>query len=122
VLNATALVAAVGDAQTFARERDLAASLGLVPRQIRTGGKPRLVGITKRGNKHFRKRLIHGARSAMPMLSASATPLGDWLRGLLTRAHQNAAVVALANKLTRIVWLVLPRGEAFDATTARVVA
>jgi hypothetical protein len=58
----------------------------------------------------------------MPMLSASATPLGDWLRGLLTRAHQNAAVVALANKLTRIVWLVPRRGDAFDTTMASVVA
>jgi transposase len=110
VLNATALVAAVGNAQTFARGRDLAAWLGLVPRQITTGGKP------------LRKLLIHGARSAMPMLSASATPLGGWLRGLLTRVHKNAAVVALANKLARIVWVVLRRGEAFDATAASAAA
>ena len=122
VLNATALVAAVGNAQTFARGRDLAAWLGLVPRQITTGGKPRLIGITKRGNKYLRKLLIHGARSAMPMLSASATPLGGWLRGLLTRMHKNAAVVALANKLARIVWVVLRRGEAFDATAANAAA
>jgi transposase len=81
VLNATALVAAVGNAQTFARGRDLAAWLGLVPRQITTGGKPRLVGITKRGNKYLRKLLVHGARSVMPALAASATPLGGWLRG-----------------------------------------
>lgn len=118
VLNATALVAAVGNAQTFARGRDLAAWLGLVPRQITTGGKPRLVGITKRGNEYLRKLLIHGARSAMPILAASATPLGGWLRGLLTRVHKNAAVVALANKLARIAWVVLRRGEAFDATAA----
>ena len=118
VLNATALVAAVGNAQTFARGRDLAAWLGLVPRQITTGGKPRLVGITKRGNKYLRKLLVHGARSAMPALAASATPLGGWLRGLLTRVHKNAAVVALANKLARIVWVVLRRGEAFDATAS----
>jgi transposase len=118
VLNATALVAAVGNAQTFARGRDLAAWLGLVPRQITTGGKPRLVGITKRGNKYLRKLLIHGARSVMPILAGSATPLGGWLRGLLTRVHKNAAVVALANKLARIAWVVLRRGEAFDATAA----
>ncbi len=122
VLNATALVAAVGNAQTFARGRDLAAWLGLVPRQITTGGKPRLVGITKRGNKYLRKLLIHGARSAMPILAASATPLGGWLRGLLTRVHKNAAVVALANKLARIAWVVLRRGEAFDATAASAAA
>jgi transposase len=118
VLNATALVAAVGNAQTFARGRDLAAWLGLVPRQITTGGKPRLAGITKRGNKYLRKLLIHGARAAPPMLSASATPLGGWLRGLLARVHKNAAVVALANKLARIAWVVLRRGETFDATAS----
>jgi len=77
VLNATALVAAVGNAATFARGRDLAAWLGLVPRQMTTGGKPRLMGITKRGNKYLRKLLVHGARSALPSLSASALPLGN---------------------------------------------
>jgi hypothetical protein len=92
-------VAAVGNGETFARGRDLAAWLGLVPRQITTGGKPRLVGITKRGNKYLRKLLIHGARSVLPGLAAGATPLGGWLRGLLKRMHKNAAVVALANKL-----------------------
>jgi transposase len=122
VLNATALVAAVGNAYTFARGRDLAAWLGLVPRQITTGGKPRLVGITKRGNKYLRKLLVHGARSAMPALVASATPLGGWLQGLLKRMHKNAAVVALANKLARIVWVVLRQGETFDATAAASVA
>ena len=114
VLNATALVAAIGNGETFARGRDLAAWLGLMPRQITTGGKPRLVGITKRGNKYLRKLLIHGARSVLPTLATSATPLGDWLRALMQRVHKNAAVVALANKLARIVWMVL-RPE----TTAR---
>jgi len=122
VLNATAMVAAVGRAETFARGRDLAAWLGLVPRQITTGGKPRLVGITKRGNKYLRKLLIHGARSALPVLAASATPLGGWLQGLLKRVHKNAAVVALANKLARIVWAVLRRGKAFDAAAACAAA
>src|SRR5215210_504453 len=89
VLNATALVAAIGNGQTFARGRDLAAWLGLVPRQATTGGKPRLLGITKRGNKYLRKLLIHGARAAMRPLSAGATPLGAWLRGMLARAHAN---------------------------------
>jgi transposase len=118
VLNATAMVAAIGDGRTFAKGRDLAAWLGLVPRQITTGGKPRLVGITKRGNKYLRTLLIHGARSAMPGLAASATPLGDWVRGLMARVHKNTAVVALANKLARIVWVVLRKGEAFNAAAA----
>jgi transposase len=113
VLNATALVAAVGNAATFARGRDIAAWLGLVPRQMTTGGKPRLMGITKRGNKYLRKLLVHGARAALPSLSASATPLGKWLTSLLERAHKNTVVVALANKLARIVWAVLRRGETY---------
>ncbi len=115
VLNATALIAAIGNGETFAKGRDLAAWLGLVPRQVATGGKPRLLGISKRGNKYLRKLLIHGARSALPSLAASATPLGGWLRALLQRVHKNAAVVALANKLARIMWAVLRRGVAFDA-------
>jgi transposase len=95
-LNATALVAAVGDAQTFTQGRHLAAWLGLVPRQATTGGKPRLLGITKRGSKYLRKMLIQGARAALPTLSRSSTRLGQWLRGLLARAHSNTVVVALA--------------------------
>jgi transposase len=113
-LNATALVAAVGDARTFARGRDLAAWLGLVPRQATTGGKPRLLGITKRGSKYLRKMLIQGARSALPILSRSSTRLGQWLRSLLARAHSNAVVVALAAKMARIVWALLRHGTTFE--------
>ena len=113
VLNATALVAAIGDARTFGRGRDLAAWLGLVPRQATTGGKPRLLGITKRGSKYLRKLLIQGARSAMPSLAKTSTPLGAWLRGLLARAHGNAVVVALASKMARIAWALLRSGDAF---------
>jgi len=114
VLNATALAAAIGEGETFARGRDLAAWLGLVPRQITTGGKPRLTGITKRGNCYLRKLLIHGARAVLPTLSKSETPLGGWLRALLARVHKNAAVVALANKLARIAWAVLRRKDTFN--------
>ena len=73
-----------------------------MPRQATNGGKPKLLGITKRGSKYLRKLLIQGARAAMPSLSRTATPLGGWLRGLLARAHGNAVVVALAAKLARI--------------------
>src|SRR3954464_11262466 len=118
VLNATALSAAVGNAASFARGRDLAAWLGLVPRQMTTGGKPRLMGISKRGNKYLRKLLIHGARAALPRLANSGTPLGDWLQALMARTHKNAAVVALANKLARIAWAVLRREEDFKITAA----
>ena len=99
VLSVTALVAAIGDGQSFARGRDLAAWLGLVPRQATTGGKPRLKGISKRDNVYLRKLLIHGSRAALVSLSRSETALGSWLRGSLTRAHVNTVVVVLANKL-----------------------
>ena len=120
VLNATALVAAIGRGESFARGRDLAAWLGLVPRQVTTGGKPRLLGISKRGNKYLRKLLIHGARAALPRLLESPTPLGGWLRGLTARMHKNAAVVALANKLARMAWAVLRHDDTFhiDASAA----
>jgi transposase len=114
VLNATALAAAIGDAATFARGRDLAAWLGLVPRQVTTGGRPRLLGITKLGNTYLRKLLVHGARAALPSLSASATPLGRWLHRLMARAHKNTVIVALANKLARITWAVLRHGGSYN--------
>lgn len=113
VLNATALVAAVGDASAFRRGRDLGAWLGLVPKQYTTGGKPKLLGISKRGNKYLRMLFIHGARAAMPTLAKSTTPLGAWLRGLLARTHRNIAIVALANKLARIAWAMLRRDRDF---------
>jgi transposase len=118
VLNATALASAVGRANAFRRGRDMAAWLGLVPKQLTTGGKPRLLGISKRGNVYLRKLLIHGARAALPSLSKSETPLGAWLRGLLSRAHTNVAVVALANKLARIAWAVLRTDQSFETKTA----
>jgi len=119
VLNATALVAAIGDGRTFGRGRDLSAWLGLVPRQATTGGTPKLLGITKRGSKYLRKLIIQGARAALPSLARTATPLGAWLRGLLARAHGNTVVVALASKLARIAWALL-RNEAAFATGGRV--
>jgi transposase len=114
VLNATALIAAVGDASAFRRARDLGAWLGLVPKQHTTGGKPKLLGISKRGNKYLRMLFIHGARAAMPTLAKSITPLGAWLRGLLARTHRNIALVALANKLARIAWAMLRRDRDFE--------
>jgi transposase len=101
-IHATALVAAVGDASAFGRARDLAAWLGLVPKQATTGGKPKLPGITKRGSRYLRKNLIHGARAVLPRLAATETRLGGWLRCLLERAHKNTVVAALANKPARI--------------------
>lgn len=114
VLNATALVAAIGDGGAFRRGRDLGAWLGLVPRQHTTGGRPKLLGITKRGNTYLRTLFIHGARAAMPSLAKSETPLGVWLRGMLARAHRNVVLVAFANKLARIAWATLRRERNFE--------
>ena len=115
VITATALIAAIGKAETFKHGRDLAAWLGLVPRQSTTGGKPRLMGISKRGNTYLRKLLIHGARAALPHAAERDTPLGRWAKDLLARVHPNVAVVALANKLARISWAVLRTGQQFNA-------
>jgi transposase len=112
---ASALVASVGRAQAFDRACDLSASLGVVPQQSTAGGKPKLLGISKRGNKYLRRQLIHGARASLPYVAERDTPLGRWA-GLMSRAHRNVAVVALANKLARIAWAVLRRGERFVAT------
>ncbi len=120
-LGATALAAFVGDATALPNGRALAASLGLVPRQTSTGGKPRLGRISKRGNPYLRTLLIHGARAALPHLMKTDTPLGRWLRTLRQTHHYNEVVVALANKMARIAWVVLARGETFsaEATSAR---
>lgn len=115
VLNATALVAAVGNASGFAKARDLGAWLGLVPRQHTTGGKARLLGISKRGNTYLRTLLIHGARAALPSLSQADTSLGRWLKAMIERGvHRNIVVVALANKLARIAWVVLRKETSFE--------
>jgi len=90
-------LAAVGDGSAFAKGRDLAAWLGLTPRRHSTGGKTKLFGISKRGNKYLRTQLLHGARAAALVHSAkTSTRIGAWLRQLLTRAHPNVVVVSLA--------------------------
>jgi transposase len=98
----------------------LAAWLWLVPRQMSTGGKPKLLGISKRGNVYLRRMLIHGARAALPTLVKGETLLGGWLRGLSTRAHVNTVVVALAAKLARIICAVLHSGQRFEMQPATV--
>ncbi|PEQ10192.1 IS110 family transposase [Novosphingobium sp. PC22D] len=121
VINATALLAAIGDGSAFAKGRDLAAWLGLTPRQHSTGGKTKLLGISKRGNGYLRKQLIHGARAAMPHLAAKPNQLGAWLQAMLTRAHPNVVVVALAAKLARIAWAVLQHEKDFNREAVAAV-
>ena len=113
-LNATALIAAVGNASSFAKVRDLGAWLGLVPRQHTTGAKPRLLGISKRGNTYLRTLLIRDAQVALPSLAPSETPMGRSLTGMIEGGvHRTAIVVALANKLARIQWAALRKEAAF---------
>ena len=114
-LNATALVAAVGNGAAFSRGRDMAAWLGLVPREHSTGRKQCLLGISKRGNKYLRTFLIHAARAALPHLAERPDTLGRWLQGLLARVHRNKVAVALANKLARFAWAVLAGDRPYQA-------
>lgn len=106
-LVSTALVSAVGNASTFRSSRDLAAWVGLVPRQHTTGGKPRLLGITKRGNSHLRRLFVQGARALWVWKDKRNDPLHTWIRSLASRMHPHVAVCALANKLVRICWALL---------------
>src|SRR6201996_5838572 len=108
---ATAIVAAIGNGAAFRKGRDFAAWLGLVPRQYSTGGKAKLLGISKRGNIYLRKVLIHGARAAAMRIKRDRVPIGAWMNALEARAPRNVLVVAMANKLARIAWAVLSTGE-----------
>mgnify|MGYP006436323421 CR=1 FL=1 len=114
---ATALVAGIGDASAFRKGRDLAAWLGLVPRQHSTGGQTRLLGIGKRGNRHLRMLLIHGARSVLRVVSKRSEDDGlrRWVERVTARKHPNVVAVALANKLARIVQSVLRHKTPFEA-------
>ncbi len=98
-LAATALLAATGSGQQFRRGRDMTAWLGLVPREHSTGGKTKLIGVSKRGNTYLRRMLIHGARSCVLHLDRSRDRLGAWLDCLEKRMHRNKVTVALAAKL-----------------------
>lgn len=111
-LTATAMVAAVGNGSDFKNGRHLAAWVGLVPRQVTTGGQPKLLGISKRGDTYLRKLLIHGARSVMISHKDLGSPQ-RWARKVAFRSCSNKAAVALANKNARIAWKLLRSGESF---------
>ena len=113
-LTATALVASVGNATTFHNGRQLAAWLGLVPRQHSSGGKERLLGISKRGDTYLRTLLIHGARSVLLSMKRRTDQAEGWLARLAQRRNPNIAAVALANKNARIVWALLARDRDYQ--------
>lgn len=122
LLTATALVGTVGDAKTFRNGRALAAYLGLVPRQQSTGGKEKLLGISKRGDAYLRTLLVHGARAVVRQtqrrLSAGQVDARDWLVRLLNSGHVNRAACAQANKTARIAWALLARDRVYQPAVA----
>ena len=111
---ATALVATVGTAQQYPKGRQMAAALGLTPRQYSSGGKERLLGISKRGDAYMRTLLIHGARAVVSQARHKEDRLSRWVTGIARRRHPNVAAVALANKTARMAWAMLRHGTDYD--------
>jgi transposase len=111
---ATAIVATVGDAKQFSNGRQMAASLGLTPRQNSSGGKERLLGITKRGDAQLRTLLIHGARSVLRTAASKSDRMSRWVTHIAQTRHHNIAAVALANKTARIAWAMMTKGTDYQ--------
>ena len=113
-LTASALAGALGDGASFRKGRDFAASLGLTPRQHSTGGRDRLLGISKRGDPYLRKLLVHGARAVLRHAKGRDDALSQWLNALSRRKHANVVTVALANKTARVAWAIASSGTVYD--------
>ena len=117
-LTADALVAMVGNAQSFKNGRQMAAWLGLTPSQYSSGGKSRLGGITHRGDAYLRTLLVQGARSSLQRAKAvtieKATPEQLWIKNLSARTSFGKVLVAIANKHARQLWAILARNEHYD--------
>ena len=113
-VTATALVAAVGDRTCFKNGREFAAWLGLVPRQRSSGGKARMLGISKRGDRYIRTLMIHGARAVLARTHGKLDVRSQWIGRMRERRHPNVVAVALANKNARIVWSVLSSGAEYE--------
>ncbi len=119
-ITASAIVASVGDAREFKNGRQMAAWIGLVPKQNSSGGKQALLGISKRGDTYLRTLLIHGAR-ALIRYAENKTEPDSWLRNLMMRRNKNIAAVALANKNARVVWALLAKDRSFQPDYAAAV-
>jgi len=113
-LIASALVAMIGDARQFKNGRQLAVAIGLTPRQHSSGGKERILGISKRGDSYVRTLLIHGARSALRTAPGKNDRLSRWALELAKRSHPNVATTALANKMARVAWAMLRHGTTYE--------
>jgi transposase len=112
-VTATAVIAAIGNGAAFAKGREFAAWLGVVPGEHSTGGKQKLLGISKRGNPYLRKLFIQGARAVLQQSAKQSSGLSAWLAQLTSRTHRNVAAVALANKLARMAWAVLAKQQEY---------
>jgi transposase len=113
-LIASALYSLVGDARQYRNGRELAVALGLTPRQHSSGGKEKLLGISKRGDKYVRTLLIHGARSALRTAPRRTDRISRWALALAERSHTNVAVTALANKTARVAGAMLRHGTNYE--------
>ena len=111
---ATALVGALGNGEQFDRGRQMAAALGLTPKQHSSGGKERLLGISKRGDAYLRTLLIHGARSVIRTAKGKEDRLSRWVVALAARSHPNVAAAALANKTARMAWAMMRNGTDYQ--------
>ena len=117
-MTATALVSAVADAKAFGNGREMAAWIGLVPRQCSTGGKSKLLGISKRGDVYLRKLLVQGAQAVLRHAEGKPDRQSRWLCDLVARRGKNVAAVALANKNMRTAWALLTRHETYRPAMA----
>jgi transposase len=121
-VTATALIAAVGDRQCFKNGRQFAAWLGLVPKQRSSGGRARLVGISKRGDRYLRTLMIHGARAVLRRIGGKQDPRSLWLSRMRERRHTNVVAVALANKNARIAWSLMSTDMPYDPARSTTAA
>jgi transposase len=117
---ATALLSAIGDIHAFKNGRELAAWMGLVPRQHSTGGKQRLLGISKRGDIYLRMLVIHGARSVMRVVHRKSDRISCWAARLEQRRGKNIAAVAMANKMVRMAFALLKNKQNYCQPAAPV--
>lgn len=117
-ITASVLAAEVGDGKHFRSGRDFAAAVGLVPRQYSTGGRNKLLGISKRGDKNLRRLLVQCARAYMQRLGRQTGRLAHWVRAMLERRHTNVVACALANKLARTAWAIAAHHTEYEMKEA----
>jgi transposase len=119
-ITASLVAADAGNAKGYGNARDFAASLGLVPKQHSTGGRPLLLGISKRGDKEIRRLLVQCAHVIMQRAPHWNTAIAQWTAKLMLRRHHNIVACALANKLARVIWAILAKGGEYHPYPPRL--